>query len=94
MYHIEVSKAVGKSWLLVTLNTLGSLGRIRYWYLLLSAGVQANLEGIHTNSRPMCEILHKMSGGFLSLHLAGVYHKAVMLLFITTICATEPGSMS
>ena len=70
MYHIDVSKTVGPSWLLVPVNALGNLGRSRYRSLPRSAVLQDDLEGIHAIIWLMCEIWKKMSGGFLSLHLA------------------------
>ena len=69
MYRIEVLKVVGPSWLFVPENAVKRLERSRYWSLLWSAGVQANLEGIPVISRPMCAIFQKISGGLLSLRL-------------------------
>ena len=53
MYHVEVSKSFGPSWLLVPVNALGGIGRSRYQTLPWSAGVQANLAGIHAISWTM-----------------------------------------
>ena len=69
VYHIEVSKAVGPSWLLVPVNALEILGRISDRSLPPSAAFQANHEGILAIIRLMCEILPKMSEGYLSLRL-------------------------
>ena len=70
MYRVEVSKLVGPSCLLVPENSFGRLVCSRYRYLPCSAIFQANLELIHSISRPMCAILQKISGGRLSLCLA------------------------
>ena len=70
MYHIEVSKVIGYSWLFVLVNVMGRLGRSRDRSLPQSSGVQANIEGIHEISQPMCENLQKRSGGLLILRLA------------------------
>ena len=62
-----------------------------YWSLHWSAGVQANFEGVHAISRPISAIFQKVTGDFLSLRLAQVQPKVVMLLVITIIYATSPG---
>ena len=84
---------VGTYCMLVPVRALGRLGRSRKQYLPQSAVVQANLEGIHAIIHPMCENLQKMSGGFLSLQLAQVQPKVMMLLVITIIYATDPRHM-
>ena len=94
MYCIEVLKTAGPYLLLVPVNALGKLGRSRYWYPPQSAEVQDNLEGIHAISRLMCEIWQKMLGGLLSLHLAYVQPKVMMLLVIIRICAIATGRMT
>ena len=54
MYHVEVSKVVGTSWLLVPSNTGGGMGNCRYLSHPYISGSQANLEGIHVIIRTMC----------------------------------------
>ena len=69
VYHIEASKLVGPTWLLILVNALGRLVRSGDQSLPRSAGVQANLKGIHAISWRMCAILQKISGKCLSLRL-------------------------
>ena len=45
VYHVEVSKLVGKSWLFFPSNTIGILGRSRDRSLPRSSVFQANLGG-------------------------------------------------
>ena len=70
MYQVEVSKLVGPSWLFLLSKDVEGMGQSRDFSHPRSAGVQDNLEGIHAISRPVCESLHNIAGGFLSLPLA------------------------
>ena len=66
-------KSVKSGWSLLILmmeNAVGGLGRSRDQSLSHSSGFKDNLEGIHSVIWPVCVILKKTSGRFLSLSLA------------------------